>query len=96
MTDYTKYTDLLGTKAFLSRGDYEPQRTNNFEMQIIGLDTIWKAGVYPQGNDTWETPARESNDWHGYGKETWSKIKAAIDGNYLTLALRQGFTPKET
>lgn len=74
------YTSALAAHLFVATNKYEPQRTNNFELVITGLE-----GIYAAGMD------RDSN--HGFSPDEYALIKAS--SNDLTLSIQGAFTPQE-
>lgn len=72
----------LASHLFMtSENGYEPQRSNNFEFQVVGLDTIVNADPSSTGSST-----------NGYSQEIYNKLQ---DTDMLVLSVKSGFTPKE-
>ena len=79
-----KYTSLLAAHLFQSsESGYEIQRTNNFEIQITGLDTIVRAGY------------SADDQYHGYSQKIWEKLTDPDTVQELIMSTKAGFSPKE-
>lgn len=72
----------LASHLFMtSENGYEPQRTNNFEFQVVGLDSIVNAD-----------PDAGNSSYNGYSQAVFNKLK---DTDNLVLSVKAGFSPKE-
>lgn len=78
-----KYTTTLASSLFMNE-TYEPQRTNNFELQIVGLDTLVRAGH----------TIKDKNN--GYSDEIWSRLQNHKNETTreLILSIKSAFSPK--
>ena len=75
------YTTALAAHLFaVANNNYEPQRTNNFELAIVGLSNIYAAGC-----------ERDNN--HGFTQAEYKLLQNS--GNELTLSIQGAFTPQE-
>lgn len=76
-----KYTDFLASSLFMT-DKYEPQRTNNFELQITGLNTIVRAGF------------SSDHSTNGYSKEIKQRLDDTATVQELILSIKSAFSPK--
>ena len=79
----TKFTSTIASSLFMNE-TYEPQRTNNFELQIVGLHNIVKAGF------------SSSDKNHGYSDEVWRRLNKEKESTVreLILSIKSAFSPK--
>lgn len=79
----TKFTSTIASSLFMNE-TYEPQRTNNFELQIVGLHNIVKAG-FSSGDKN-----------HGYSDEVWRRLNKEKESTVreLILSIKSAFSPK--
>jgi len=77
------YTTSVASHLFMD-SSYEPQRTNNFELQITGLNKLWRAG-YPHTTE---------NETHGFSAEMWKALNSDKVQKDLILSVKSAFTPK--
>lgn len=75
-----KYTSYLASSLFMDK-QYEPQRTNNFELQITGLNTIVRAGFSEGGTN-------------GFSSDIWKRLGETETIQELILSIRSAFSPK--
>lgn len=73
---------IAGTLFLTTENGFEPQRTNNFELQITGLDTIKNAGMTSSNKKT-----------NGYSQAIYNRLQNIADE--LVLSVKTGFSPKE-
>ena len=83
------YTNSLAAHLFATTRHYEPQRTNNFELQIVGLDHLVAAGA-----DT-SRSSSGNNSFIGYTDREIEVLQAVIPSGELTLSIQGAFTPQE-
>lgn len=78
-----KFTSTIASSLFMNE-TYEPQRTNNFELQIVGLHDIVKAGY------SIDSPN------HGFSNEVWRRLNAEKEATTreLILSIKSAFSPK--
>ncbi len=76
-----KYTNVLASSVFMNES-YEPARTNNFELQITGLDTLVKAGYSSEDTNK------------GYSAEIAARLEKTETVQELILSVKSAFSPK--
>lgn len=79
-----QYTNTLASSLFMTtENGYEPQRTNNFEFQVTGLNTLTKAGYAPKPGEP-----------NGYSKNISDILKDSDLAQELILSVNSAFTPR--
>lgn len=77
-----QFTTTIASSLFMNE-TYEPQRTNNFELQIVGIHDIVRAGYTNTGT-------------HGYSTEIWNRLNKFKEDTTreLILSIKSAFSPK--
>lgn len=78
-----QYTSILASNLFMNQ-KYEPQRTNNFELQIVGLSTIVRAGYTSDSTN------------HGYTSEMYQRLQSIDTTQEMILSIKGAFSPQVT
>lgn len=84
----SKFTSTIASSLFMNE-TYEPQRTNNFELQIVGLHNIVKAG-YEAGENA------GTKLTNGFSEEVWRRLNSEKESTVreLILSIKSAFSPK--
>ena len=79
-----QYTNTLASSLFMTtENGYEPQRTNNFEFSVTGLDTLTKAGYSKIDGHT-----------NGYSQKIAEVLESSDLAQELILSVNSAFTPR--
>jgi hypothetical protein len=76
-----KYTSILSSSLFMDKKN-EPQRTNNFELQITGLNSIVRAGFTKDDANS------------GYSAAIKKRLEDTATIQELILSIKSAFSPK--